>query len=73
MSKVERGVARLALDDVRAVRGSIAIPAGTKLPPGFPRTWSQDGELRASSHDVERWVRDLMRGPEPIKPIKGWR
>ena len=68
----ERGVARLALEEVRAVRGSIAIPAGTKLPPGFPRTWSEDGELRANAHQVEAWLKTLLRGSEPIKPIKGW-
>mgnify|MGYP001374613462 CR=1 FL=1 len=70
--KFERGVARLALEEVRAVRGSIAIPAGTRVPAGI-RTWSQDGELRANAHEVEAWLKTLLRSDNPIKPIKGWK
>lgn len=66
MRSVDRGVVQLALDEVRAVRGSVVIPDGVSVPPGI-RTWSQDGELRANAHQVEAWLKTLLRGSEPIR------
>lgn len=71
MGKVDHDVARLALHEIRARRGPITLPAGTSVPPGL-RTYVVDGEVRINSHEAERWVRDLLRSDDPIKPIRGW-
>lgn len=56
MGKVERGVTRLALEQVRSARGPIAFPVGVRVPAGI-RTWTEGGTLYARSHDVEAWIR----------------
>jgi len=69
--KFDHDVARLALHEIRARRGPIVLPAGTAVPAGL-RSHVVGGEVRINSHEVERWVRDLLRSDNRVKPMKGW-
>lgn len=60
-----------ALDAVRRHRGRwLRLPAGARLPAGFPVGRVQGAERVVPVDKVDEWLRDRARGVRHAKPAK---